>query len=290
MFMCYIYYRVKETRMSNVLKAEKQEQVVAALAEGSSIRSIERMTGIHRDTIMRLGVRVGQGCTALMDETMRNLTCKTVQVDEIWGFIGKKQKRTSRAEDAMGYGDAWTFISIDADTKLVPSFAVGKRDATTANAFMRDLASRLKNRIQLSSDGMAAYIDAVERGFGGQVDYAQIVKSYEAEGRRFPEARYSPGEVVKVERFRVEGAPEWKKISTSYIERQNLTLRMHCRRLTRLTNAFSKKPENFMAAVGLSFAYYNFCRRHATLRATPCMAAGLTKDFWTVADLLKATA
>ena len=276
--------------MANVLQVEKQGQVIAALAEGNSIRSVERMTGIHRDTIMRLGVRVGEGCAAMMNDTMRDLPCKTLELDEIWGYVGKKQKNVRRNENPREVGDTWTWVAIDADTKLVPAFRVGKRDSETGNAFIKDLASRLRNRVQISTDQLAAYVEAVEQGFAGQVDYAQIVKSYEATSGKYHETKYSPGEVVKVERRRIEGAPDFDKISTSYVERQNLTMRMHMRRLTRLTNAFSKKLENFKAAVALHFGYYNFCKNHRTLRCSPAMAAGIAKDFWTVADLVKLSA
>lgn len=273
--------------MANVLKEEKQSQVIAALAEGNSIRSIERMTGIHRDTIMRLGVRVGESCAAMMNDTMKDLPCKTLELDETWGYVGKKQKNVRSGENPLEVGDAWTFVAIDADTKLVPAFRVGKRDSETANAFLRDLAPRLRNRVQISTDQLAAYVDAIEQGFAGQVDYAQIVKSYEATGGRYHETKYSPGEVVKVERRRIEGAPDFDRISTSYVEKQNLTMRTHIRRLTRLTNAFSKKLENFKAAVALHFGYYNFVKTHGTIRCTPAMAAGVAKDFWTVTDLVK---
>jgi IS1 family transposase len=255
------------------------------LAEGNSIRSIERMTGIHRDTIMRLGVRIGEGCQQIMDSKMRGLTCKQVEVDEIWGFIGAKRKN-ARAVGA--YGDVWTFIALDADTKLIPSFIVGKRDMYHARAFMDDLAGRMANRIQVSTDALAAYPDAIERSFGTQADYGQIVKTYalSAVGKEAA-VRYSPVDVVKVERTIVSGMPDVRRITTSHVESHNLTLRMHCRRLTRLTNAFSKKFENFQAAVALNFAYYNFCKIHSALRMTPAMAANVEKSQWTVAELVK---
>ena len=271
--------------MANVLSPAKQAAVVAALCEGSSIRAVERMTGVHRDTIMRLAVRVGEACARKMDATMRDLPFSNVELDEIWGFIGKKQKRVTKV-DGPGVGDVWTFVAIDAATKLVPCFAVGKRDAATANGFLTDLSARLRNRVQISTDGLSAYVEAVEQGFGGEVDYAQIVKSYEADGKAYPEGKYSPPDVTKVEKTPIVGNPDLSKTSTSYVERQNLTMRMHMRRLTRLTNAFSKKLGNFKAAVALHFAYYNFVKRHGTLRMTPAMAAGIAKDSWTVADLV----
>ncbi|MGO8837552.1 MAG: IS1 family transposase [Limisphaerales bacterium] len=271
--------------MANVLSFDKKIMAVSALAEGASIRSVERMIGVHRDTIMRLGVRVGSGCRAMLDHTMVNLDCKALQIDEIWGFIGKKQKNR-RKRDRKQYGDVWTFIALDADTKLVPAFAVGKRDTYTANTFLEDLARRLKHKVQVSTDSLAAYPDAIERGFGSTVDYGQIVKTYSS-SNLYPDGKYSPPEVVAVQRTTVFGSPDPLKISTSYVERQNLTLRMHCRRLTRLTNAFSKKLENFEAAVGLHFAYYNFVKVHRTLRMTPAMAAGVANHIWTTEELLR---
>lgn len=274
--------------MANVLNTDKQIAIIAALTEGSSIRSIERMTGVHRDTIMRLGVKVGQGCTALMDEKMRDLPCNRLELDEIWGFIGKKEKHV-KPEDDVSLGSVWTFCAIDADTKLVPSFRVGKRDVATANAFMQDIASRMKTRVQISTDGLSAYVNAVENAFGADVDYGQIIKTY---GPTTPgdHRRYSQPEFVSAEKKVIAGRPDMDLISTSYIERLNATTRLHMRRLTRLTLAFSKKRENFEAAVGLHFAFYNFVKRHNTLRCTPAMAAGVTGTTWSVGDLVEATA
>jgi IS1 family transposase len=271
--------------MANVLSTDKQIAVIAALAEGSAIRSIERMTGIHCDTIMRLGVKIGRGCTALMDEQMRELSCGRLEMDEIWGFVGKKDHNVKPGDADVG--SVWTFCAIDSETKLVPAFKVGKRDTTTADAFMQDVASRMKNRIQISTDGLGAYVEAVEKAFGADVDYGQIVKTYgaqEANGVR----RYSLPEFVSCEKKVIRGAPDCDLISTSYVERLNATTRHHMRRLTRLTLAFSKKRANFEAAVGLHFAYYNFVKRHGTLRCTPAMAAGVTSKFWSVGDLVEA--
>ncbi len=273
--------------MANILPKDKQIAVISALAEGSSIRSIERMTGIHRDTIMRLGVKVGQGCATVLDQKMRNLSCQNLQVDEIWGFIGKKERRV-RAEDNPELGDVWTFCAIDADTKLVPSFKVGKRDAETANAFVSDVASRMNNRVQLSSDALKAYVEAVELAFGADIDYAQIIKTYGQDDSQSPERKYRPPQVISAEKRIVAGSPDMQLASTSYIERLNGTTRLHMRRLTRLTYAFSKKLENFKAAVALHFAYYNFVKRHSTIRCTPAMAAGVERSFWTVGDLVEA--
>ncbi|HEY2858739.1 MAG TPA: IS1 family transposase [Terracidiphilus sp.] len=272
--------------MANVLNIDKQIAIIGALAEGSSIRSIERITGVHRDTIMRLGVKVGQGCTALMDEKMRDLPCTRLEMDEIWGFVGKKEKHVKQDDDSS-LGSVWTFCAIDAETKLVPAFRVGKRDAATANAFVKDIASRMKMRVQISTDGLSAYVNAVENAFGADVDYAQIIKTY-GPTTVGDHRRYSQPEFVSAEKKIVQGFPDVELISTSYVERLNATTRLHMRRLTRLTLAFSKKLENFEAAVGLHFAYYNFVKRHNTLRCTPAMAAGVTGTTWSVADLVEA--
>lgn len=273
--------------MANVLSTDKQIAIIGALAEGSSIRSVERITGVHRDTIMRLGVKVGQGCTALMDEKMRNLPCTRLEMDEIWGFVGKKERHVREGDS--GVGSVWTFCAIDAETKLVPAFRVGNRDAATANAFVKDVAERMAYRVQLSTDGLNAYVNAVESAFGGNADFAQIIKVYGHE-ETSNNRRYSAPEFVSSEKKVISGRPNIDLISTSYIERLNATTRLHMRRLTRLTLAFSKKRENFEAAVGLHFAYYNFVKRHNTLRCTPAMAAGVTGSFWNVGELLEATA
>jgi len=272
--------------MANILETEKKIMAVSMLCEGNSIRSIERITGVHRDTIMRLGLRMGEACQKIMDEKMRGLSCKQVECDEIWGFIGAKRKNANRVG---AYGDVWTFIALDADTKLIPSFVVGKRDSYHARAFMEDLAGRMANRIQVSTDSLKAYPDAIERGFGTEVDHGQIVKTYSMSmlGSAAASVRYSPVEIVKVERTIVSGMPDVNRITTSHVESQNLTLRMHCRRLTRLTNAYSKKFENFQAAVALNFAYYNFCKTHNSLRMTPAQAAGVESSAWTVAELVE---
>jgi IS1 family transposase len=274
--------------MANVLSIDKQIAVIGALAEGSSIRSIERITGVHRDTIMRLGVRAGKGCARLLDAKMRNLGCHHLQFDEIWGFIGKKERHCG-PDDSLELGDVWTFCAIDSETKLVPSFKCGKRDLATANAFVSDVASRVRNRVQISSDALRAYVDAIEMNFGANVDFAQIVKTYITDDSRIPERRFSAPEIVVTEKKAVTGFPDLRMASTSHIERLNGTTRLHMRRLTRLTYAFSKKLENFEAAVALHFAYYNFVKRHITLRATPAMAAGVEKSFWTIGDLVEAT-
>jgi IS1 family transposase len=258
------------------------------LAEGSSMRAISRITGVHQDTVCRLGVRVGQGCAKLLDAKMRNLTCNFLQFDEIWGFIGKKEKHRTLTDDPT-LGDVWTFCAIDSETKIVPSFKVGKRTLITANAFVGDVASRLKNRPQISSDGLRAYVESVENAFGMNVDFGMVIKNYGSDkGEHHQERRYSAPEVMSMQKIEIVGRPDPDLISTSHIERLNGTTRNHMRRLTRLTYAFSKKIENFEAAVALHFAYYNFVRTHGSLKMTPAMAAGVEKSFLTVGDLVEA--
>jgi IS1 family transposase len=231
------------------------------------------MAGIHRDTIMRLMVHVGESCHSFMQNTMRDLPCKHIQVDEIWTYVGKKQRWVTRNDNPQRVGDMWTFVALDADSKLVPTYLVGKRDLKTAIAFMNDLAERLANRVQLSSDALKAYVEATERAFGANVDYAQLVKIYESEP--IGPGRYSPSDVVDTERKIIMGNPDYRHVSTSFVERQNLTMRMQMRRFTRLTNAFSKKLENLKAAVALHFAHYNFIRIHSSLRLLPPWRRGL---------------
>ena len=272
--------------MANKLKTEKKVAVISLLCEGSSIRAIERITGVNQNTIMSLGRRVGEACANIQDEKMRNIQSAEIQIDEIWGFIRKKRKQTRAWE--QGGGDVWTFIALDRDTKLIPAYRVGLRTMIHAREFLLDLKSRLANRIQLSSDGLAAYRETVGEVFGQEVDYGQIVKTYSVSNlNKEAASRYSPAEVIKTEKTTVCGMPDINAISTSHVEKQNHTLRMHCRRLTRLTNAFSKKLENFEAAVALNFAYYNFCKRHITVKMTPAQAAGIEKNQWTVAELVE---
>jgi len=272
--------------MSNILKRDKQESIIRCLVDGNSIRATERITDTHRDTITRLMVRVGEGCAKLMDDELRDLVCERVQVDEIWGFIGKKQRHIRYDDDANRLGDIWTWVAIDSDTKLIPSYRVGKRDRDSALDFMDDLARRVTNRVQISSDALALYLEAVQWGFGQNVDWGTVVKSYEAEP--IGPGRYSPPHVTSITKKVVIGNIEPEDLSTSYIERQNLTMRMCMRRLTRLTNGFSKKLENHRAATALHFAHYNFCRKHLTIKTTPAVAAGVMYQPWTVADLLDA--
>jgi len=271
--------------MVNHLKPEKKIAALSALVEGSSIRATERMVGVHRDTIMRLAVRTGKAAQRYMDENLRNLPCEHIQVDEVWGFVGKKAKNVKRDDIGM-IGDVYCFSAMDQESKLVPCFKLGKRNKETVIPFIKDLAGRMTNRIQLSSDGLPAFYDAAVTAFGENVDYGQIVKYYEAEPKE-SERRYSPPNVVKAERRWIIGLPMRDRISTSHIERQNLTIRTFVRRLTRLTCAFSKKYENHEAALALHFLHYNFVRRHSTIKTTPATACGIADKPWTMADILE---
>ena len=270
--------------MANVLPFDKQVTVISALAEGVSIRGIERMTGVNRNTVMSLGLRVGNACADFLDTRLVNLNCKRVEVDELWGFIKKKNANCLPEEQAKGLGDVWTYVAIDADSKLVAAQHVGKRDSANTDAFLSDLHSRLSNRVQLSSDGWNAYAGGVDKAFGCEVDYGQIVKVF-ASPEKTEARRYSPPHVSKIQRSKIIGESE--NISTSYVEKQNHTVRMHCRRLSRLTNAFSKKLDRFEAAVALHFAYYNFVKFHTTVRMTPAMAAGVESSPLEVANLVE---
>lgn len=269
----------------NTLPLETKATLIHHLVEGSSVRSIERITGVHRDTTIRLMVRVGNACARMMDEKLNGLSCKLVQVDEIWTYCKKKQRHVKPLDVQSQVGDQWCFVALDSETKLVAAHLVGKRTAENTRAFIKDLSSRVACRIQVSSDQLSFYTEAMEAAFGGDVDYGQIAKSYESEP--IGPGRYSPPKVVSVERSVIVGAPVESDISTSHVERQNLTMRMQMRRFTRLTNAFSKKVENLKAAVALHFAWYNFVRIHRSLKVTPAIKAGITGSPWTVLDLVK---
>lgn len=269
----------------NVVPKERQIQVLSALVEGNSIRSVERMTGTHRDTIMRLLVRAGEGCARLLDEKMVDLPCRYVQVDELWTFCLKKQRRLSEEEKRNPeLGDQYVFVALDADTKLVPLFRVGKRDGWNAIQFMADLQSRLSSRIQLTTDAFAPYEWAVETAFGNDIDFATLTKIYKSNGAG--RGRYAPPEITEVISNIVNGEPDPWKVSTSYVERQNLTMRMSLARLARLSLAFSKKLDNLKAALALHFTWYNFGRVHGSLRVTPAMEAGIADYIWTMEELL----
>ena len=273
----------------NRLKPEKQVMVLSALTEGMSIRSVERLTGVHRDTIMRLTVRVGRTCREVQDVLMRDLPCERIEVDEAWCFVGKKEAQVKPEDNPAEVGDAWIWVALDPSSKIVPTFRVGKRFREDADAFMRDLSWRMRNRVQLSSDGLPHYVAAVEAGFHGRVDWATIVKSYESE--QMGSGRYSPPRrVVAVDKERRVGQPNFDRVSTSLVERQHLTMRMHMRRLTRLTNGFSKKRAHLEAAVALHFGWYNLIRPHRTLGTTPALAAGVTTHPWSFEDLVRLSA
>ncbi len=270
----------------NKLSVDQRVRVLAALMEGSGVNSTVRMTGVSKPTILKLIADLGTICAAYHDEHVRNVASKRVQVDEVWSFTAAKQKNVARMKRPVdGAGDTWTWTALDADSKLIVQWFVGGRDGYSAKLFIDDLASRLANRVQPTSDGHRAYLDAVEDAFGADIDYAQLVKLYGDS----PEAekRYSPAECIGTRTRVVTGRPDEKHISTSYVERQNLTMRMHMRRFTRLTNGFSKKFENHVHHVAIYFLYYNFVRIHQSLRTTPAMAAGITTRLWEIEDVVR---
>jgi IS1 family transposase len=269
----------------NQLSNEKRTQIVAALVEGNSIRSIVRMTGASKNTVVKLLVELGAACAEYLDKHLVNLSSKRVQCDELWSFVGAKDRNIpTNRRDEFGIGSAWTWVAIDADSKLICSWLVGKRDPSCATEFIQDLAGRLKNRVQLTTDGLKIYLTAVADGFGEDIDYAMLVKVYGSDPEG--EKRYSPAVCTGCEQKPKIGDPDPKHISTSYIERQNLTMRMGMRRFTRLTNAFSKKIENHVAAIALHYMHYNFVRIHQTLRVSPAMAAGVSSRLWSIEDLV----
>jgi IS1 family transposase len=269
----------------NKLSTAKRVAVIAALVEGSSVNSTVRMTGVSKPTILKLLADIGCACAAYHHDRVRNIAAKRVQCDETWAFCYSKQKNVPALKlGQFGYGDVWTWVATDADTKLVISYMLGLRDAGYGTEFMKDVASRLSTRVQLTSDGHRAYLAAVPDAFGEEIDYAQLVKLYGVENPGA--ARYSPSACTGCIRRGVSGDPDPHHISTSFVERQNLSMRMGMRRFTRLTNGFSKKVENYGHAVALYFMYYNFCRVHQTLKQTPAMAAGLTDRAWTIDDLV----
>ena len=269
----------------NKLSPADRAKVLHLLCEGSSIRSVTRLMNVGKNTVIKLMIDAGEACAAYHDEHVRNLKSKRIQVDEIWSFTYAKEKNVAQAKAAPeGAGDTWTWTALDADTKFIASWFVGGRDGECAKVFIDDLAARLASRVQLTSDGHRAYLEAVEGAFGCDVDFAQLVKIYgSAPG---PAGRYSPAECTGIKKNRIEGNPDMKHVSTSYVERSNLTMRMHMRRFTRLTNAFSKKVENHAHAVALFTTYYNFVRLHKTLRVTPAMAAGVSDRLWDVSDIV----
>lgn len=274
--------------MANKLSNEKRAQILTVLCEGMGINAACRVTGASKNTVLKLLANAGEACAKYQDEAMRNLKLKRVECDEIWSFVGCKQKNVpEELQGTFGLGDVYTWTAIDAESKLIPCWHVGTRDAESAYEFIHDLASRLDGRVQLTTDGHKAYIEAVEDAFGADVDFAQLVKMYGVLGQSKDDSRrYSPSEFTGSEKRPITGNPNKEYISTSYVERQNLTMRMHMRRFTRLTNAFSKKLENHMHAISLYFMHYNFVRIHKSLRVTPAMAAGVSKTLWEVSDIV----
>lgn len=280
-------YSLKHNVSMNRLSRQQRTQVIAQLVEGSSIRSTVRITGVAKNTVTKLLVGAGIAAAAFHDDNVRNLSAQRIQMDEIWAFCYSKQKNVPEDHKGeFGYGDIWTWVAIDADTKLVASFTLGARNSGVAWAFVADLAQRITGRAQITSDGNTMYLNAMDNAFAGQVDYAMLVKKYGdpgTEGAR----RYSPAEYTGADKRVISGNPDDGHISTSYVERQNLTMRMGMRRFTRLTNGFSKKVENMACAVSLHFLYYNFVRSHQSLKGqTPAMAAGLADRKWTIDDIV----
>ena len=268
------------------LTREKQVQIISALIEGNSIRATARMFNVSKDTVLKLQVEAGYASADFQDRTFHGLSCKRIQCDEVWAFCYAKQKNVPADKQGhFGYGDVWTWTAIDADTKLIPSFTVGNRDAASARVLIEDLAGRLNSRIQLTTDGHHAYLEAVEGAFGCDIDYAMLIKTYESTQ---DETRYSPAKCTSCEPRKITGNPDPDHISTSFVERSNLSLRMGIRRFTRLTNAFSRKVENHAAAIGRYLMYYNYVRVHQTLRVTPAMEAGLTDHIWSLKKMLEA--
>lgn len=270
----------------NKLGTDKKVAVITALVEGCSVRSTSRMTGVAKGTILRLLAEIGTACADYQDRVLRNIPAKRVQIDEIWSFVGAKQKNVTMEMAATRVcGDTWTFVAIEAQTKLVISWMVGRRDAGFASAFLRDVSGRIINRVQLTTDGHKMYLGAVADAFSEDIDYAQLVKIYgnDPEGQK----RYSPAQSQGSIKDAIIGNPDKRHISTSLVERQNLSMRMGMRRFTRLTNGFSKKIENHMHSVALFYMHYNFCRIHQTLRVTPAMEAGISQRLWSIRDLVQ---
>lgn len=269
----------------NKLPLEKRVQIIHLLVEGNSLRATSRIADVSINTVTKLLVSVGEACQRYHDEHVRGIKAKKVQCDEIWSFVYAKAKTAEKGVDSWdGAGDVWTWVGMDADSKLAISWLVGNRDAEFANEFMQDIADRLVGRVQLTTDGFNAYLEAVEGAFGAKIDYAQLVKLY---GEAPETGKYSPPQCTGSKKTKITGRPDMSQVSTSYIERQNLTMRMNMRRFTRLTNGFSKKISNHAHAIALHFMYYNFVRIHKTLRVTPAMEAKVTTTLWTIADLVR---
>jgi IS1 family transposase len=276
--------RLKYNYIMNRLDNKKRAQILAVLVEGNSLRATARICDVAFNTVLKFVPEIGKACAEYQDKAFRNLQCKHIQCDEIWSFCYSKEKNVPEDKQGQfGYGDIWTWVAMDSDTKLVPSFFVGNRDAYTAKVFIDDLAGRLANRVQLTTDGHRPYLEAVEGAFGSNVDYAMLIKLYESTQE---ETRYSPARCTGSDKRRISGNPDPQHVSTSHIERQNLTMRMSMRRFTRLTNGFSKKVENHVYQLALHYMHYNFCRIHKTLRITPAMKAGVTDHVWEIEEII----
>jgi IS1 family transposase len=271
----------------NKLSTKKRAQIIGCLVEGNSIRATARICDVAFNTVLKFIPEIGEACAEYQDKVFHNLKCKRIQCDEIWSFCYAKEKNVPKEKcGVFGYGDVWTWVALDADTKLVPTFMVGNRDSQSAKIFIDDLAGRLANRVQLTTDGHKVYLEAIENAFGGDVDYAMLVKIYESTSTE-EQRKYSPIECTGAEVKRISGNPVKEYVSTSFVERQNLTMRMSMRRFTRLTNGFSKKVENHVYHLALHYMYYNFCRIHKTLRVTPAMEAGVTDHVWSIEEIVK---
>jgi len=270
----------------NKLSTEKRAKILHCLVEGNSIRATSRLTDVAINSVIKLLIDAGKACSEYQDKTLRNLSCKRLQCDEIWSFCGAKEINIPAEEKGKGRGDVWTWTAIDAETKLVPCWYIGNRDAEAAYHFMQDLAGRLANRVQMTTDGHRPYLRAVEDAFGTDIDYAQLVKIYGKSFNDSPAARYSPAQCMGARKAKIMGKPDYAHVSTSICERNNLNMRMNMRRFTRLTNAFSKKIENLEHQVALSFMHYNFCRIHQSLRVTPAMEAGIADHVWSLEEVV----
>jgi IS1 family transposase len=270
----------------NKLSSERRAQILSMMVEGNSIRAITRMTGVSKNTVVKLLADAGEAFSVYQDRAFRNLACKRLQLDEIWAYSYCKQRNVMIAKAAPeGAGDLWTWVALDADTKLVPSWRVGDRSGATATEFVCDLSGRLANRVQVTTDGHRAYLDAIDTAFGIDVDYSQLIKVYGEVPH--PKGRYSPAQIQGTKTFCCQGKPDPAHVSTSYVERQNLTMRMSMKRFARLSNGFSKKAENHAYSVAIHFMHYNFVRIHQSLRITPAMAAGVTTKLWSLTDMVR---
>lgn len=269
----------------NKLSLKQRAQILHLLVEGNSLRATARISGVSRNTVDKLLRDVGAACLDYQDKNLKNLQCKRIECDEIWSFVYSKQKNVPEGMEDKA-GDVWTWTAICADSKVVPCWHVGSRNAEAANEFMTDLASRLVNRVQLTTDGHKAYLDAVDNAFGKDIDYAMLIKMYgNHDPKKVAQTRYSPSTYTGSKKVKITGSPDKKEVSTSYVERQNLTMRMGMRRFTRLTNGFSKKVENHMHAISLHYMYYNFGRNHQTLKMTPAMKAGVSDHKWALEEI-----